>query len=79
MSVISFDIEEHNNAINDEKEESLINNNRYEVKSLNPSSNQINFENPKNKKKMSISVLYFFIFINSINRFYYFYFNNKIK
>lgn len=61
MSVISFDIEEHNNAINDEKEESLINNNRYEVKSLNPSSNQINFENPKSKKKCPF-LFYIFLF-----------------
>lgn len=61
MSVISFDIEEHNNAINDEKEESLINNSRYEVKSLNPSSNQINFENPKNKKKCPF-LFYIFLF-----------------
>ena len=59
MSVISFDIEENNNVINDEKEESLINNSRYEVK--NSSSNQINFENPKTKKKFPF-LFYIFLF-----------------
>ena len=61
MNVIPFDIEENNNVINDEKEDSLINNSRYEVQNSNPSSNQINYENPKNKKKCPF-LFYIFLF-----------------